>query len=140
MNYTFTATSLLNDQHNAFITNSISDENECRNLELCAICNNKFIPLNFYNSETAFASTCLKCTNTCWQCGGDIGFAKSTIGFISNEICFHCDHSCCKSCGINIECNKCGYVICSGCVDNGKGCGHCNQIMKSLRKRYNDVN
>ena len=29
---------------------------------------------------------------------------------ISNEICSHCDHSCCKSCGINVKCDKCGYT------------------------------
>ena len=107
MKVTFTVTSsLTNNNHNTFIPKSPSDENECKKLESCIICYNKFIPLNFYNFKTAFASTCLKCTNKCWQCSDDIGFAKSTIRLISDEIYSQCDYSCCKSYGINIECNK----------------------------------
>ncbi len=144
MKVSFTLSSLLNNKkHNTSITTkTTSNENECINpTESCAICHKKFIPLNFYtNSKTtgAFASTCLNCTNTCGQCGDDIGFAKLNV--ISNEICSYCDHVCCKSCGINIECKKCGDVICSGCVDEGKGCRNCKQIMESLRKQYIDIN
>ena len=128
------------DKKHSLVIKPTSDENECINVvELFGICSKTFIPLNFYtNSETAFASTCLNCTNTCGQCGQDIGFAKLNV--ISNDICSHCDHVCCKSCGINIECNNCGEVICSGCIDKEKGCRNCKQIMESLRKQYIDVN
>ena len=88
----------------------------------------------------AFVEVCKNCINTCWQCGGDVGWLHpKMITIDSNNECEKCEHVGCKSCGINITCKECKMVICNSCIDDGKGCIRCRKTMRSLRKKYVDV-
>ena len=66
----------------------------------------------------AFVEVCKNCINTCWQCGGDVGWLNpKMITIDSNNECEKChEHVGCKSCGINITCKECKMVICNSCI------------------------
>ena len=90
--------------------------------------------------RNAFYFTCVKCLNTCWQCGQDIGYLKEhQKESITYTSCSFCDHDTCKSCGVNFWCSDCGNSICEDCIKSGKGCNNCDIVMKQLKQHFVDI-
>ena len=82
--------------------------------------------------DKLFYNTCVECTPTCSQCGQDNGYTKYQ-SIISDNECHFCCHYNCKSCGINLECKKCGIISCEYCIMNNK------EVCFCLRKKLNAI-
>ena len=88
-----------------------SNCSNCKNI----VCRNILLLQND-SKQRLFHTLCIQCMNTCSECGGDIGISKSS-NLISNEECAICDHQNCRSCGLNLRCNKHDITICEHCID-----------------------
>ena len=85
----------------------------------CANCNKKIcktmIGLQDDCRKKWFHSVCIQCVNTCSECGEDIGMSKSST--MSENECTICYHQSCRSCGINLRCDKHEITVWENCID-----------------------
>ena len=79
-----------------------------------------------------FHSTCMSCLPTCNNCGQESGFVKNDK-LISVGQCGVCDRETCRSCGVNIECDKCGFIACENCIQE-EGEDICQDLKYKLWK------
>ena len=82
-----------------------------------------------------FFTLCIQCVNTCSKCGDDIGVAKCKM--ISDNECTYCGHHSCRSCGINLQCNKQQITVCEECIDNRNNimCNCLKYKLEGMRKK-----
>ena len=103
-----------------------SNCSNCKNI----VCRNILLLQND-SKQRLFHTLCIQCMNTCSECGGDIGISKSS-NLISNEECAICDHQNCRSCGLNLRCNKHDITICEHCIDGTPKFEICNCLKYKL--------
>ena len=84
-------------------------------MKCCDNCN-KVMKDDCSSQSFLFYRTCSQCTPTCSECGQDCGFLKRGSDVVDDTECQFCNKMCCKSCGINIECQKCGIIACEHCI------------------------
>jgi hypothetical protein len=86
-----------------------------------------------------FMTLCIKCINTCNDCGCDVGYPSHSL--LSGFECSFCDHNSCRSCGINIQCDcGCEEVACEDCSDT-MGMSLCAHLKKKfiMLKHYRRI-
>ena len=83
---------------------------------------------NYRPYDTLFYHTCKVCTQTCSECGEEIGYCIDSQ-YITAKICDICGKEPCMSCGVTVFCHFCQMTCCVNCIDDEKK-GVCEFMME----------
>ena len=110
-----------NTQPNIWIIIKIIMTSMCKN---CI--SYKTIKIHIYNILCIYI-----CFYTWSECGNDIRMMKRKS--ISDQECAYCGHQNCRSCRLNLKCNKHSVTACVNCINNNQWLDICNCLNYKLR-------